>query len=80
MEERLNELEKRISKLEKIEKRRKTFALVKFIIVIALIGVVAYGGYVLYQKVEETIKPYKKIVEQYNKADEKINSIKDLFK
>lgn len=80
MEERLNELEKRISKLEKINKRRKTFAIVKLIIVLILIAGLAYGGYRLYQKVDETIKPYKKIVEQYNKADEKINSIKDLFK
>ena len=80
MEERFEELEERIERLERKEKRRKTFAAIKFIIVLLLVGALVYGGYKLYTTVEETIKPYKKIVDKYNKADEKINSIKDLFK
>ncbi len=80
MENRLEELEERIERLERKEKRRRVLGFIKFIIVLLLIGAISYGGYRLYIKVDETIKPYKKIVDKYNKAEDKVKSITDLFK
>jgi hypothetical protein len=80
MEERLNELEERIERLERKEKRRTILSIIKFIFVVVISGLLVYGGYRLYTKVEETIKPYKDILDKKDQVDSKINSITDLFK
>lgn len=79
MEDKILELEERISKLEKKERRRKTFSVIKLIFILLVIGALVYGGYKLYNKIEETIKPYKEIVDKKSNVDKNIKSIKDLF-
>ena len=80
MEERLNNLEERIKKLEKKERRRTILSGIKDVIVIILVAAIAYGGYFLYNKIMEVYGPYKEIVDTYNETNNKINSIKDLFR
>ncbi len=83
MEERINELEKRLEKLEKIEKRRKGLLIAKITAIVLLIIAILVGGYIAYKKVEEAVKPYKDFIEKQkdfsNGVDKGINSIKDLF-
>lgn len=80
MEERLNELEERIKKLERKEKRRTILSGIKVVLVIVLFAALACGGYYLYQKIMEVYEPYKEIVEKYNETDKTIKSIKDFFR
>lgn len=79
MEERIIELEKRLEKLERIEKRRKGFLIAKIIGIVLLIVSIIVGGYILYLKVEEAIKPYKEFIKTTDKVNTGIDSIKDLF-
>ena len=79
MEERINELEKRLEKLEKIEKRRKGFLIAKIVGIVLLIVSIIVGGYILYLKVEEALKPYKDLIKTTDKVNNGIDSIKDLF-
>lgn len=79
MEERIIELEKRLEKLERIEKRRKGFLIAKIIGIVLLIVSIIVGGYILYLKVEETLKPYKEFIKTTDKVNTGIDSIKDLF-
>ena len=79
MEERIIELEKRLEKLEKIEKRRKGFLIAKIVGIVLLIVSIIVGGYILYLKVEETLKPYKEFIKTTDKVNTGIDSIKDLF-
>ena len=80
MEERIKELEERIKKLEKKERKRTVLSGIKTLIIIILVGALAYGGYFLYQKIMEVYEPYKAIVEKYSKTEKSINKIKDLFR
>ena len=80
MEDRILELEERIERLERKERRRKTFTIIKIILILLIVSGLIYGGYRLYIKVEETIKPYKEIIDKKNEVDKSIKSIKDLFK
>jgi flagellar basal body-associated protein FliL len=79
MEERINELEKRLAKLERIEKRRKSLIIAKIVGIVLLIVAIIVGGYILYLKVEETIKPYRDLLEATDKVNDGIDNIKDLF-
>lgn len=76
MEDRILELEKRLEKLENKEKRRTAISAIKTIIMILIIIGLIYGGYKLYTKVEDLIKPYKEVIDI---KDKKIKTIKDLF-
>ncbi len=83
MEEKVFELEKRLEKLERIEKRRKSLLALKIVgISLLVIGVVVFG-YLVYRKVEETIRPYKEIIDKANatndKIDTQIEKIKEYF-
>ncbi len=80
MEERLNELEERIEFLEKKEKRRTIFSIIKLIIYILISIGLIYFGYRIYTNIKETIKPYKEIIDKTNSVDKSIKSIEDLFK
>lgn len=80
MEEKIIELEKRLEKLERIEKRRKGFLIAKIVGIILLIVAIIVGGYILYLKVEETLKPYKNLINASEKVNTGIDNIKDLFK
>lgn len=79
MEERIIELEKRLEKLERIEKRRKSLLIAKIVGIVLLIVSIIVGGYILYLKVEETLKPYKEFIKTTDKVNTGIDSIKDLF-
>ena len=83
MEERIIELEKRLEKLERIEKRRKSLLIAKISAIVLLIIAILIGGYIAYKKVTETIKPYKEFIEKQkdfsNGVNKGINTIKDLF-
>lgn len=80
MEEKIIELEKRLEKLERIEKRRKGFLIGKIVGIILLIVAIIVGGYILYLKVEETLEPYKNLINASDKVNTGIDNIKDLFK
>jgi predicted PurR-regulated permease PerM len=80
MEEKIIELEKRLEKLERIEKRRKGFLIAKIVGIILLIVAIIVAGYILYLKVEETLEPYKNLINASDKVNTGIDNIKDLFK
>lgn len=79
MEDRIIELEKRLEKLERIEKRRKSFLIAKILGIVLLIVSIITGGYILYLKVEETLKPYKNIINASDKVNTGIDNIKNIF-
>lgn len=80
MEEKVFELEKRLEKLERKEKIRKTIAFIKIGAVILLLSIVFITGYRFYKKVNDTIKPIKDIIETKENAENKIDKIKNIFK
>ena len=80
MEDKVFELEKRIEKLERKEKIRKSIALIKVGLVVLFVSILFITGYRFYKKVENTIKPIKDIVETKGKAEDKIDKIKNIFK
>lgn len=83
MEERINELEKRLEKLERIEKRRKGLLIAKITAIVLLIIAILVGSYIAYKKINEAIKPYKEYIEKKNDFNKGVNkgidSIKELF-
>ena len=79
MEDKIKELEKRLEKLERIERRRKSWVIAKIVGIILLIIAIIVGGYILYLKVEETLKPYRDLLEATDKVNDGIDNIKDLF-
>ncbi|MBR4830467.1 MAG: hypothetical protein IKZ96_01710 [Bacilli bacterium] len=83
MEEKVLELEKRLEKLERIEKRRKSILIVKIAGITLLVIAIIVFGFIVYRKVEETIRPYKEFMDKTNevnnKVDTQINKIKDFF-
>ena len=83
MEEKIKDLELRLTKLERIEKRRKGLLIAKITAIVLLIIAILIGGYIAYKKVQETIKPYKEFIEKQkdfnNGVDKGINTIKGLF-
>ena len=83
MEEKVLELEKRLEKLEKAEKRRKSLLWIKIAGISLLVIAVVVFGYIVYRKVETTIKPYKEFIDKTNEMNEKIDKqmdkIKDFF-
>ena len=84
MEEKVVELEKRIAKLEKIEKRRKSILWIKIAGVVLLIVAIVVASYIVYRKVEETIRPYKEFMDKTNEVnnqvDSQIDKIREYFK
>lgn len=84
MEDKVLELEKRIAKLEGIEKRRKSILWIKVVGITLLVIAILTFGYIVYRKVEETIRPYKEIIDKTNEVNNQIDSqvdkIKDFFK
>ena len=79
MEERLNDLEERIEKLERKERRRTILSIIKLGLYLIATGLLIYGGYRLYTKIQDTIKPYKEIIDKTENVDKNIKSITDLF-
>ena len=79
MEDKILELEKRLEKLERIERRRKSLVIAKIVGIILLIIAIIVGGYILYLKVEEIVKPYKDWLQATNNVNTGIDNIKGLF-
>lgn len=83
MEDKIKELEKRLEKLERIERRRKSLIIAKITGIILLILAIIITGYIIYKKVDETIKPYKEFIEKQedfkNNVNDSIDTVKGLF-
>ena len=73
MDQKILELEKRLEKLEKIEKRRKSILVIKISAIALLVIAILVGGYILYLKVEETLKPYKELIEKKDTVKDTVN-------
>ena len=84
MDEKVLELEKRLEKLERIEKRRKSILVIKISAIALLVIAILVGGYIAYRKIEETLRPYKELIEKKDTVKDSVNdgidSVKDLFK
>ncbi len=65
LENKIKELEARLSRLEKIETRRQTTKYIKLFIKIIILLVILFGIWIGYNYVNETfIKPYKETVDE----------------
>lgn len=65
LQNKIKELEARLSRLEKIENKRKTFKIIKIIIKLIILLAVLFGLWTGYNYVNETIiKPYKETVDE----------------
>lgn len=64
--ERVNDIEKRLLKLEKIEQRRKTLAIIKFIFYLAIIIGIIVLIFIMYNRIMEIIAPFQEVVNKYN--------------
>lgn len=65
LQNRIKELEGRLSRLEKIESKRQTFKIVKIVIKIIILLAILFGLWMGYNYVNETIiKPYKETVDE----------------
>lgn len=80
MEDKVLELEKRLEKLERVEKRRKSILWIKIVGITLLVIAILSFGYIVYRKVEETIRPYKEIIEKTNEVDNQIDTQIDKIK
>lgn len=75
LENKIKVLESRISRLEKIESKRKTFKIIKVCMKIVILLAILFGLWMGYNYVNETIiKPYKETVEEIK---ETIDDVKD---
>ena len=65
LENKIKELELRLSRLEKIETRRQTFKIIKIVIKLIVLLAILFGIWIGYNYVNETfIKPYKDTVDE----------------
>lgn len=80
MEEKINELEKRIAKLERIEKRRKSLLIAKVAAIVLIVIAIIVAGFILYLKVEELLKPYKDFIETKDTVKDSVNNGVDTVK
>ena len=80
MEDKVLELEKRLEKLERIEKRRKSVLILKIAGITLLVIAIVVFGYIVYRKVEETIRPYKEFIDKANETNNKIDNSIDKIK
>ena len=65
LENKIKELEARLSRLEKIENKRQTFKIIKIVIKIIVLLALLFGLWMGYNYVNETIiKPYKETVDE----------------
>lgn len=75
LENKIKVLESRISRLEKIESKRKTFKIIKVCMKIVILLAILFGLWMGYNYVNETIiKPYKETVDEIKDT---YNDIKD---
>ena len=66
LEERLDNLEKRLVKLEKTENRRRALAIIKVLFYLAIIIGLVVLIFVMYNRIMEIIAPFQEIVNKYN--------------
>lgn len=80
IEERLNNIEKRLIKLEKIEQRRRTLAIIKLLFYVAIIIGIIVLIFIIYNKIMDVIAPFQEIVDKYNETKETISGFSGLLK
>lgn len=68
LEEKIEELEKRIKKLEQKEKRRQILALIKTTIFLIVIGFFVYFVFTIYQRLKPIISTYESAKEKYDSS------------
>ncbi len=65
LENKIKELETRLSRLEKIENNRQTFKIVKILVKTIITLIILFGLWTGYNYVNQTyIKPYKKTIDE----------------
>ncbi len=68
LEEKIEELEKRIKKLEQTDKRRQILALIKTTIFLIVIGFFIYFVFTIYQRLKPIISTYESAKEKYDSS------------
>lgn len=75
VEKEIENLEKRIIKLENVEKRRKIKKIIGIVVKLIILGIVIYFGYRYYIHVNENyIKPYKETIDKLDSGYDKIKN------
>lgn len=75
LENKIKELELRLSRLEKIESRRQTFKIVKIVIKVIVLLTILFALYTGYNYVNETIiKPYKMTVDEIKETYDSVKN------
>ena len=74
IENRLHLIETRLEKLEAIEKRRRTFGIIKLVVFILFMIGFMIAIWFAYSRIISVIEPYKQIIDAYNNSD-----IDDIF-
>ncbi len=69
LKEKIDNLEERIGKLEKIEKRRRIAGVVKTVCSLLLFLAIIIAGYTVYTRIMDEIQPYREIVDSYSEFD-----------
>ncbi len=66
IEERLDDIERRLRKLEAIEKRRQILGIIKLVLTLLLLAALVLGAIYAYNFFKDNIEPYRDIIEKYN--------------
>lgn len=75
LEDKIKELEARLSRLEKIENKRQTFKIIKIVIKLIILLAILFGIWIGYNYVNETfIKPYKETVDEIKGAYDNVKN------
>ncbi len=75
LQNKIKELEGRLSRLEKIENKRQTFKIIKIVIKIIIALAILFGIWMGYNYVNETIiKPYKETVDEIKGTYDNVKS------
>jgi len=69
IEERLENIEKRLKILEEKEKRRHILEIIKFIVRVIILAATIVLAIFAYRMIKEQIAPYQQIVSEYNDFD-----------
>ena len=83
IEERLADLDKRLAKLEKIEKRRKSMAIIKaccYLIVVIAFAIFAYKAYGVFMEYKEKLDYFSGVGKTLDTGEDYLNYFKDFFK
>lgn len=81
LEQRVNDLEKRVKELETIEKKRKTKAIITLIIKISVYVLLLIAAVFVFKYVKQTvIDPYRETIEEIEGVKDKSTDLIDKYK